>query len=285
MASDRHTDCPVRRLEAMPKSASPDWATGICNPVRKLISRGTNDEELRQFIEAKIAGDHASSSRILNSRRNIASSCNAPILGSKIDKLADELCVAALGPIVNSLSADQLNRYIHYIRSVALEMVGRHKDAAFWSAGSAVGVVADIIMKAGLQHIQSDKECEPIAESVVKSLDVRVVDGLGEVLSETEFLKRRNWSVRDLRRSLAARSVFFIEIQGAALFPSYLAERTYNPRRLASVIRALGDLPGGSKHMFLITPKGSLAGRTPLMALRQGELGKVKNAACGFAER
>jgi len=259
--------------------------TGICTPVRKLISGGANDEEIRQFIEAKIAGDHASSSRILNSPRSIASRSNAPIVSAKFYDLADELCVAALRPIVNSLSADQLNRYIHYVRSFASEMVDRYKDAAFWSAGSAVGVIADIIMKAGMQHIQNDKECEPIADSVVKSLDVRVVDGLGEVLSEAEFLKRRNWSVRDLRRALAAHSVFFIDIQGAALFPSYLAESSYNRRRLASVIRALGDLPGGSKHMFLITPKGSLAGLTPLVALLQGELGKVKIAAYGFAER
>lgn len=43
--------------------------------------------------------------------------------------------------------------------------------------------------------------------------------------------------------------------------------------------------PPASKWQFFVTPKGSLAGKTPLESLREGKLSAVKVAADGFRER
>lgn len=267
----------------MPKDTAIDWAIGLRDPIRKLIAAGANDDDLRRLIEAKMAGDYAAYSRIAGLGLNRSGSHHLP--ADRISELADEICVAALKPVVNELTASQLLHYFQYVRCLASEIVAKHERAEFWSANCATGVVADVIMRAVLRRILDNGEPGTTSGAVAKLLDVRVVDGLGEVLSKAEFLKRRNWTDRDLRRSLVTRSVFFIEIEGESLFPSYLADNAYDRRQLGSVARALGELPGGSKHMFFTTPKGSLAGRTPLLALLRGELFNVKNAARAFAER
>ncbi len=58
-----------------------------------------------------------------------------------------------------------------------------------------------------------------------------------------------------------------------------------NWRRLYAVSRRLGDLTGGAKLAFIVTPKGSLAGRTPLQALAEGNIAAVLNAADGAVGR
>lgn len=51
------------------------------------------------------------------------------------------------------------------------------------------------------------------------------------------------------------------------------------------VDEVLGDLPLGSKLMFLFQAKGSLGGKTPLEALACGQVSVVKNTAAAFADR
>lgn len=52
-----------------------------------------------------------------------------------------------------------------------------------------------------------------------------------------------------------------------------------------AVRELLGDLPIGSRLQFYQQPKGSLAGLTPIQALRAGKVAAVKRAAEGFRER
>jgi hypothetical protein len=65
--------------------------------------------------------------------------------------------------------------------------------------------------------------------------------------------------------------------------------RRENRFRLASrvqVVRALlAPLPHGSQNQFLHSPKASLAGLTPIQALRRGLVASVMTAAHGYLER
>lgn len=56
-------------------------------------------------------------------------------------------------------------------------------------------------------------------------------------------------------------------------------------RVLETVTPALGDIPASSKWQFFTTPKASLGGATPLLALQRGDLQAVMATAAGFVER
>lgn len=56
-------------------------------------------------------------------------------------------------------------------------------------------------------------------------------------------------------------------------------------RRVLKVRALLSSLPRGSQDQFLLLPKGSLAGLTPVQALRRGLVASVITAARGYLER
>jgi hypothetical protein len=62
-----------------------------------------------------------------------------------------------------------------------------------------------------------------------------------------------------------------------------------NRLRLASRVRQvralLGSLPSSSQNQFLYCAKASLAGLTPVQALRRGLVASVMTAAHGYLER
>lgn len=106
-----------------------------------------------------------------------------------------------------------------------------------------------------------------------------------QVMASTDFAQRMGWTRQALSKALQARRVFFLESGGERYYPAFYDDRRQERRHLEAVSKLLGDLPGGSKWLFFTTPKGSLAGRTPLQALTRGKLDAVKTAAQGYAER
>ena len=106
------------------------------------------------------------------------------------------------------------------------------------------------------------------------------------LLEESEFRRRMGWTARKLETELGSGRVFCLKVQQEAPYPAFYVD--IDPaglRSLAAVCKLLGDLPGGSKWQFFTGGKGSLAGSTPLAALREGRLREVKATAEGFAER
>lgn len=106
------------------------------------------------------------------------------------------------------------------------------------------------------------------------------------LLEEGEFRRRMGWTTQKLEGEEARGRVFHLGMGQASRFPAFYAD--FDPagrRRLAAVCQLLGALPGGSKWQFFTGGKGSLAGSTPLAALREGRLREVKATAEGFAER
>ena len=56
-------------------------------------------------------------------------------------------------------------------------------------------------------------------------------------------------------------------------------------KRIQRVRALLSSLPTSSQNQFLFLGKGSLAGLTPIQALRRGLVSKVMVSAAGFLER
>lgn len=53
--------------------------------------------------------------------------------------------------------------------------------------------------------------------------------------------------------------------------------------RIRNIRELLSSLPAGSQDQFLFQPKASLAGLTPIQALRRGCVAEVKTAALGVS--
>jgi len=109
--------------------------------------------------------------------------------------------------------------------------------------------------------------------------------GHASLISSAKFCEEGGESSQALNQALLARRIFAVEMHGQVCFPDFYLDKRYDRRRVESVCKLLGDLPGGSKLQFFTTPKGSLGGRTPLEALASGNLAAVRTAAMGFVER
>jgi hypothetical protein len=105
----------------------------------------------------------------------------------------------------------------------------------------------------------------------------------GQVIEASKMSERLGISARALDRAIAMHRLFQLEYAGKRYVPAFFADRRYERAQLEGVCRRLGTLPGGAKWRFFTTPKGSLNGRTPLQALLDGEVAKVRVAAAGFA--
>jgi hypothetical protein len=105
-----------------------------------------------------------------------------------------------------------------------------------------------------------------------------------ELLDSPHFTQRLQWTRQALSKALRANRVFYVEVRGARFFPAFFTDPQHERRHLEAVSRLLGVVPGGGKWLFFTTPKGSLAGLTPLQALAKGELVAVKAAAMRFMQ-
>lgn len=105
------------------------------------------------------------------------------------------------------------------------------------------------------------------------------------LIDAVEFARRRGISPERVCELVAQHRLFSLERDGRPLYPAFFAHPTADIKHLEAVCRRLGTLPGGSKWQFFVIPKGSLTGRTPLEALRDGDVAAVSVAADGFRER
>lgn len=110
-------------------------------------------------------------------------------------------------------------------------------------------------------------------------------EGPDALIDVVEFARRRGISAEMVGELVAQRRLFTLELDGRTLYPAFFANPTADIKHLEAVCQRLGTLPGGSKWQFFVAPKGSLAGRTPLAAMCDGDVAAVEVAADGFRER
>ncbi len=106
-----------------------------------------------------------------------------------------------------------------------------------------------------------------------------------ELVPSARFVELMHFTKQALSKALAARRIFFLEVEGQRQFPAFFADSRYERTQLERVSQQLGDLPGSAKWQFFTTPKASLAAASPLEALATGRYAEVRVAAEGFAER
>jgi hypothetical protein len=121
------------------------------------------------------------------------------------------------------------------------------------------------------------------ADSVRNKLEQMVHKG--ELLASTEFIAELGLSKQALSKALGANRMFYVDFKGDRYFPAFYTDPMYPRAQLEAVTKLLGDLPGGAKLQFFLNRRGSLGGATPLQAIADGKLQKVKDVAAAFADK
>ncbi len=106
-----------------------------------------------------------------------------------------------------------------------------------------------------------------------------------QVLPSGEFSAALGISRQALSKAVRTGRLFALEVGGENYYPGFYLDSEVDRRKLERVSKALGALAGWEKWRFFTTPKGSLAGLTPIDALKKGKYAEVLTAAIGFAER
>jgi hypothetical protein len=86
----------------------------------------------------------------------------------------------------------------------------------------------------------------------------------------------------DLLRQLAEFSPTTVALRLSKMVAALTPQQR---RQFTSLCKLLSGLPKGAQPIFWTSPKGSLAGLTPLEALVAGRYGEVRRTAKGYAER
>ena len=106
------------------------------------------------------------------------------------------------------------------------------------------------------------------------------------LLSDVEFCARLRLSPQALSRAVKAKCIYYLRgPSDEPVYPAFFTERSPGRAVLERVCKALGDLPGGTKHFFLTSRRFSLGNMTPLQALAEGKEGEVLALAEAFRER
>lgn len=138
----------------------------------------------------------------------------------------------------------------------------------------------------------------PAAASVGETFDRLMTDG--QIVDSAEFQRRAGISRQALSKAVAARRLFYLEFGGRRGYPAFFLDPAFNRADLETVSKLLGDIAGGTKFSFFNTSRGSLAiagkvvdgvltqngvPRTPLQAIRDGDLARVRAAAVATTDR
>lgn len=108
----------------------------------------------------------------------------------------------------------------------------------------------------------------------------------GEFLDEAVFCNRLAADLHSVTKSTDEKRMFWIEgREGAHWYPSFFITAQCGRQALEKVSVALGDLAGDAKWHFFTSPRYSLDGTTPLVALALGQLERVLHLAHEYRER
>lgn len=107
----------------------------------------------------------------------------------------------------------------------------------------------------------------------------------GSLIRSAEICNALGVSRQAMNKAVTAHRLFFLQSSGIRFYPAFFADPSLNRRHLEKVCKALGNLSGSEKLQFFAYPKCSLRSRTPLEAIRHGDLHLVLVAAAGFESR
>ena len=139
----------------MDEVAGPDWTKGIAKLLRDLLDSGASDDDLDRFISAQRDGNVELVEALLSTARQI----NAPAVRrcseSGVEATLARIRVAALRPVVNDLTAQELHFYIHFVIHASKILVAQQSDEAMWDSRAVVEAAAASLKRAAFDSMRA----------------------------------------------------------------------------------------------------------------------------------
>lgn len=107
----------------------------------------------------------------------------------------------------------------------------------------------------------------------------------GLVATSSEMCEALGFTRQALSKAVKEHRIFRLRQGFQSFYPVFYADPTISRSVLEEVTKALGSITGGEKWQFFTRPKASLTGKTPLEAIRAGDVDQVLLAAAAFIER
>lgn len=108
----------------------------------------------------------------------------------------------------------------------------------------------------------------------------------GLLLTSAQLCERFGITRQAVSKAVKDNRMFWVDgPSGAQWYPDFFATGQGLRRDIERVSVALADMPGAAKWQFFTTPKHSLDGRTPVAAVKAGNVEQVVRSAAEFKER
>jgi hypothetical protein len=136
----------------MSSPAEAHWTDGIATPVYQMFDKGASNEDVDRFLRARQDGDLELAQRLLSEAGWLAQP-GAPSRTESSARMAlQDIMVAALRPVVNELTAQELLNYIAFV-SRASELLVEHADEAVWESHAVVQAAGSSLRQAALKWL------------------------------------------------------------------------------------------------------------------------------------
>lgn len=131
-------------------SIEDDWTDGIAAPLRELLASGAPDDVVDKFIRARQEGDEVLADQVL-------SAATQPVSAEgEAGWALTRLRVAALRPVVMSMTPQELLRYFLFVQHASERMAETHPGEAFWTSSSALDAAGKSLARVWLDFISSE---------------------------------------------------------------------------------------------------------------------------------
>jgi hypothetical protein len=136
-------------------TADPNWTKGIAKPLRELLEGGASDDDLDRFLCAHRDGDVELAQTLLSATRLVTQATTPAHSGLSTATALANLRTAALRPVVNDLTAQELHFYVHFVIYASELLVANHPDDAMWTSGAVIEAAAASLKQAALDTMRT----------------------------------------------------------------------------------------------------------------------------------
>jgi hypothetical protein len=138
----------------MSSSADAGWAEGVAPLVFEMLDNGASDDDVERFLRARQDGDTELSLRLQSEAARVARPSSTSRLDSSTVIASRGITVAALRPVVNELTAQELQYYIYFVQHASKLLVETHAEESIWASPAVVEAAGSSLRQAALKWLR-----------------------------------------------------------------------------------------------------------------------------------
>lgn len=189
---------------------------------------------------------------------------------TEAEELGDVVLIAEPWTCERHHKIDGTTTYVHY--------PSNHRPTLGWDAATDECWTEQVVIlspqsRSVEARLHADVGALSDSESLADDLHTQALEARrqmiadGRLLPADEFRARLGISKKRFGRMLADGQIFGLDVDGMHYFPSLLADRRLNGKRLQELCRIIAPAPAGSRLNFLSTPHGALGDKSLLEML------------------